>query len=543
MSAQVHRSAVADRLEGLMLCRVVLVTIFLGTAVALDADSLTNLAEFRNYTLMGLIVGTYVLTIGYALALKRQVDPTRHAQVQLVVDFCLSVALALVTSGLDSLFLFLFYVVIINSAVVLGRPAATKAAFASILAFFLFACVDLGLVSLPNIYGIFRPAKVTLFRLAVNSTASVVVALLAGYLADRLGKATKELVQQRSDFADLKALNLNILESLSSGLVTTDLNGNVIFVNRAACDITGLADIQMMDRPIDAIFPGLWEALQSEHPLRRRESPFERSDGKSVFLGFSVSPLSDASGRDNGQIVIFQDLTDIRALEGQMRRSERLAAVGQLSAAIAHEIRNPLGSISGAVEMLESESEDESDRALMGIVIREVDRLNLLISDFLEYSRPHNLALEPTNLVRLIRDVTDLAKTRGKFEFEVITPPGAQGYVDDQATRQVLWNLINNASEAGCSKILIRLEDAGEVWHLFVEDNGSGIPEEIRDRIFEPFFTTKTKGTGLGLATLFRLMEEQGGEITLNESMSLKGAAFRLTLQKAPATIAAGQLA
>ncbi len=524
-----------------MLFRVVVVTIFLGTAIALDADSLTNLGEFRNYTLLGLIVGTYLLTIGYALALKRKVNPTRHAQVQLVVDFTLSVALALVTSGLDSLFLFLFYVVIINAAVVLGRPAAAKAAAASILAFLLFAFVDLGLVSLPNIYGIFRPTKVTLFRLAVNSTASVVVAVLAGYLADRLGKATKELVQQKSDFADLKALNLNILESLSSGLVTTDLNGNVIFVNRAACDITGLEDTDMMDRPIDAIFPGLWAALQSEHPLRRRESPFERSDGKSVFLGFSVSPLSDASGRDNGQIVIFQDLTDIRALEAQMRRSERLAAIGQLSAAIAHEIRNPLGSISGAVEMLEGETENESDRALMGIVIREVDRLNVLISDFLEYSRPHNLALEPTDLLRLIRDVTDLAKTRGKFKIDVQAPASAQAYIDDQATRQVLWNLINNAAEADSSNIMLRLHAAGDVLQLFVDDDGSGVSETIRDRIFEPFFTTKIKGTGLGLATLFRLMEEQGGEIMLEESASLKGAAFRLTLQKTPKRLITGQ--
>lgn len=536
MSAQ-PLSRVSGRLEGLMLFRVVLVTIFLGSAVALDTDSLTNLAEFRNYTLLGLIVGTYLLTIGYGLALKRKVNPTRHAQVQLGVDFLLSAALALVTSGLDSLFLFLFYVVIINAAAVLGRPAAAVAAGASILAFFFFAFVDLGVVSLPNIYGIFRPAKVTIFRLAVNSTASVVVAGLAGYLADRLGKATKELVQQRSDFADLKALNLNIIESLSSGLVTTDLNGNVIFVNRAACDITGLNDTDMMDRPIDAIFSGLWEALQTEYPLRRRESPFERSDGKSVFLGFSVSPLSDASGRENGHIVIFQDLTDIRALEGQMRRSERLAAIGQLSAAIAHEIRNPLGSISGAVEMLEGETENESDKALMGIVIREVDRLNLLISDFLEYSRPHNLALEPTDLIRLIRDVTDLAKTRGKVQIDVRTPELAQGYVDHQATRQVLWNLINNAAEAESTNILIRLEDLEDVWHLYVEDDGTGVPEAIQDRIFEPFFTTKPKGTGLGLATLFRLMEEQGGEIRLQESTSLKGAAFRLTLRKTPALL------
>ncbi|MEZ4459692.1 MAG: ATP-binding protein [bacterium] len=530
------RAAVAGRLEGLMLFRVVIVTIFLGTAVALDAESLVNLAEFRNATLLVLIVSTYVLTIAYAIALKLNVHPVRHAVVQLSVDFMTSVALALVTSGLDSLFLFLFYVIVINAAVVLGRPAALAAAAVSTAAFVLFAAIDLGWVTIPNIYGIFRPAKVTVFRLAVNSTAAFVVAVLAGYLADRLGKATAELVRQRSDFADLKALNINILESLSSGLVTTDLEGQVIFVNQAAEHITGVPGEHMMNRPIDAIFPGLWEALQSPQPLRRRESAFERTDGTPVFLGFSVSPLTDASGNDNGHIVIFQDLTDIRELESQMRRSERLAAIGQLSAAIAHEIRNPLASISGAVEMLEGESESDSDRALMGIVIREVDRLNVLISDFLEYCRPHNLTIERADLMPVIEEVLALARTRGHLSVEVEGPDRVMAELDSQATRQIIWNLLNNAAEAGADRVRLAIVRSEEKWWIDVEDNGPGVEIAIRDHIFEPFFTTKPKGTGLGLATIFRLMEEQSGSISLTDASTLGGACFRLVFAVASAS-------
>lgn len=523
-----ERGSIVDRLQGVMLFRVILVSIFWGAAVALDSQALVNLSEFRNLTLLALIVSTYALTIAYSIALKLNVNPVKHAYVQLSLDYVTSIALALLTSGLDSLFLFVFYVVIINAAVVLGRPASIVAASLSTLAFVLFASIDLGLISIPNVYGIFRPARITLFRLAVNTTAAFVVAVLAGYLADRLGKATDELVQQRSDFADLKALNLNILESLSSGLVTTNLDGIVIFVNQAAQTITGIPSDSMMGQPIDAIFPGLWDAVKSEPSLRRRESAFERPDGTTLYLGFSVSPLTDAAGKDNGRIVIFQDLTDIRDMEAQMRRSERLAAVGQLSAAIAHEIRNPLASISGAVEMLENESGDDSNRALMGIVLREVDRLNRLISDFLDYSRPHNLVVEPTDLVALLDDVLTLLRTRSNVSVTVDGPQTGFASIDPQATRQILWNLLNNAAQANATKIWVSITRNDDEWHVTVSDDGDGVDPEIHDRIFEPFFTTKPKGTGLGLATIFRLMEEQQGSISLLDHGELKGAAFRL---------------
>lgn len=532
MPARSVTRGVSDRLEGLMVFRVVLVTIFLGSAIALDAGSLVNLAEFRNATLLGLIVSTYLLTVFYALAIRSGANPVVHARVQLGFDFLLAACLGLVTSGLDSLFLFLFYVVIISAAVVLGRPAALAAAAASISAFLGFALIDLGVLELPHIYGIFRPANVTIFRLAVNATAALMVGVLSGFLADRLGKTSEELARQKVDFADLKVLNLHILESLSSGLVTISTDGHIIFVNRAAHEITGLSHSAMMGHTIESVFPGLWESLASHHPIRRRESEFVRPDGTELFLGFSVSPLFDSTTQNIGHIIIFQDLTEIRELEAQMRRSERLAAVGQLSAAIAHEIRNPLASISGAVEMLEGESTNDSNRALMGIVMREVDRLNLLISDFLEYSRPHNLKRDEVDLMALSREVVSLAASRGTYTINLLGPQTALVLLDEQATRQILWNLINNAAEAGATTIRVLVNCETDRCHLVVEDDGTGIPANIRERIWEPFFTTKRKGTGLGLATIFRLMEEQQATITLIEPRVLSGAAFRLSFTR-----------
>ena len=308
----------------------------------------------------------------------------------------------------------------------------------------------------------------------------------------------------------------------------------------------------------------------------RLEGTYTHPDGELLYLGFSVSALRNAAGDLTGQIIIFQDLSQIKALEEQAKLSERMAAIGHLSAAIAHEIRNPLASISGSVEMLQALatlSEDEG--ALMGIILREVERLNELISQFLEYSRPRKLTPTPIDIEELVCESLQLFR-HSHMDILVALEiddalEGAEIHLDREAMSQVIWNLLNNAADAMVERhastessdrlpniplqlpmstpiqspsevedvdpalpridvTLSRGEKNKDALVIAVEDNGPGIPPEIADRLFEPFFTTKEKGTGLGLATIFRLIEDHGGHISLMPPQRLKGARFIIEL-------------
>jgi len=510
-----------------MLFRVVLVTLFLGSALAVDTDALSNLADFKNATIVGLIVFTYLVTIAYSLLLKH-VSTDLMARIQLSVDVLTTFALALITSGLDSVFLFLFYINIINAAVVVGRRFSLYVAAGTTLLLLYLAAIDLRWITIDRIYPILRPSGVTYLRLGLNAAAAFVTGVLAGQLADRLGKATEEIVRQRGDIAQLRALNLNILESLSSGLLTVDPKGKILFFNRAAREITQTTEEDILEKNVSEVLPTLWKAIQ-DTVGKRREVEYTRPDGTTLFLGFSVSALFNAQNQEDGQIIIFQDLSDIKRLESQMRRSERLAAVGQLSAAIAHEIRNPLASISGSVEMLKDASDNTDEQTLMQIVLREVDRLNVLITDFLDYARPHELQIRGLDVREVLEELKSLIGKRAEIEIDI--PADYQIEADEQSFRQIVWNLLNNAIEASAdspSKIRVEAElDSGFVV-LSIEDDGEGIALENRERIFEPFFTTKEKGTGLGLATIFRMMEEHDGTISVHQPRVLSGARFDL---------------
>ncbi|MFB6373478.1 MAG: nitrogen regulation protein NR(II) [Bradymonadaceae bacterium] len=403
------------------------------------------------------------------------------------------------------------------------------------------------------------------FEVLVNSVAAVLVAYLAGQLTERLGQRTVELEQKRQDLAQLRALTENILASLNSGLVTVDQEDTIIYFNRAAGAITGVEPDAADDRPLAEIFPAIADLLDEEPPEPspaetappgesanpRFEVDYTRPDGESVYLGFSVSVLRDSDDVPAGHIVVFQDLTEIKRLEAAKQRSERLAAVGELAASIAHEIRNPLASISGSIEMLESAADlDAQERSLMDIVIREVDRLDSLISEFMDYSRPSSMSFERVDVREVIDDVTELFHQHDvDAALEVTFESGDDdadwtARIDRESLRQVLWNLLNNASDALDDldtqppeiRISVGRRKLDDETHLsiVVEDAGSGLPDEERERIFEPFFTTKEHGSGLGLATTHRLIEEHGGEIQIGDSDDLGGAKFTIWLPRHP---------
>jgi two-component system sensor histidine kinase PilS (NtrC family) len=546
------------RLEGLMLFRVVLVTLFFGGALAINIDSISDLSSFSNITILGLIVGTYVLTILYSTALRHSEDLLMLARGQIAMDVIITGLLVTVTGGLRSVFVFLFLFNIFNAALVIGRRAAVVTALAIGAFFGLLVLLETRTLPHPAALSMLpeQPLRATLFQSLVFTAAGFAIAFLSGYLSNRLGDVEIELRQRRVDVADLKALNSNILASISSGLVTVDLDGDIIFFNRAAAEITGMEKREVLARPLEDVFPHIASMLDEHHDEatppppreqdgRRFEEAFTRPDGTTVHLGFSFSGLLDSRDHRVGQIVIFQDLGEIKRLEEIARRSERLAAVGQLAASIAHEIRNPLASISGSVQMLQmTDTLEEDDQRLLGIVDREVDRLEELIRSFLEYSRPRPLQLAERNVVELIEEVLELFRNRPAhhaIDIDVAIPDDANGEefvasIDEQAIHQILWNLLKNAAEAmeeaGVERPRICVEcfRADGQLVLAVEDDGPGIHGAEFDRIFQPFFTTKAEGTGLGLATSYRLVEEHGGQMSLASPEYLDGARFEIEL-------------
>ena len=577
----------SQRLKGLMLFRVLLVTLVLGGAIFTNAKVLSDLSTPRNSLHFGLIIATYVATILYALTLRRRGASRALAHVQLGVDLVMSGVLVITTGGLHtSIFLFTLFLPIIAGALLTGRRTALICAGVVSIYILYLALLSLGHVPGPPKLAeeiSMSKRRDVLTEASVNIVFAFLLAWSSGQLAKQLGEAKSEIERRQVDLRELRALNENILSSLNSGLLTMDLEGRIIFFNQAAEQITGRDAEEVFGTRLREVFPKLAAHLRQEPggagQEARLESPYEHPGGKTLYLGFSTSVLRDGQGERNGSIVIFQDLTQVKRLEQHAKRSERMAAIGQLAASIAHEIRNPLASISGSVEMLQSLSAlSEDEEALMAIVLREVDRLNELITEFLEYSRPRPIERTPTDLAHLIEESLRLFRHRAReTEVTLLIEESARQLrpqLDAEAFRQVIWNLLNNAADAlgvptrtgefqalseadreaaleepvpepleegvapGSQGPRIDLElrhvpERGRLM-LAIEDNGSGVDPAIADRIFEPFYTTRKTGTGLGLATIHRLIEDHDGSILLTTPERLDGARFEIWLQLGP---------
>lgn len=549
-----------ERIKGVMLLRIILVTVFLSGALFLDIYALTDWSSPKVVTLVGLIVLTYAMTIIYATLLPRLKDLRWLSGVQIGMDLLITSTLVMATGGMrSSVFLFTLFLPIVAAAIMLGRSVAIISASATSAVIVTLVLMTIGYIHSPfsdQDFVIQSTAYVrsALFEGSIHVVTAYLLAWISGQLAKQLGDIKSELAQQQLDLRELRALNENILESLNSGLLSISTNGLIIYFNQAAEQITGLRSREVFGEPLARVFPQIAQLLPDPsrtltNQERRFESSYEHPDGELIYLGFSISTLRNAQRQPSGQIVIFQDLTRIKELEQQAKRSEHLAAIGQLSAAIAHEIRNPLASISGSVEMLQMMSSGgEDERVLMDIVLREVQRLNNLITQFLEYSRPQKLKAEPLEVVGLFDEILSLFRHRA--EDVIITlevDPQLKDLkfmLDREALSQIVWNLLNNAAEsmtqAGCEAPQLALELSliegslleGQRLKFSVEDDGPGVPESLRTRIFEPFFTTKSQGTGLGLATIYRIIEEHGGQCALEPPQRLRGARFVVTLPR-----------
>jgi two-component system sensor histidine kinase PilS (NtrC family) len=539
-------------------------TILMGSRLALSIASLViavgldhiggniTVTEWQGF--YGAVVLAFVATLVYRPFAGRVERIRPFVVANIVLDLCLVSALVLFSGGSESVFTFLYVVVPAYAAVLLsGRGVLACAALAGAA----YAGVLLG-----ERGGLLGPATspeldgVLAMRWVVHTAAIALVAVLASFLVGELERAGKALDQRTSDLAELRTLHQRTVESLMSGLLTADAAGLVSSFNREAERITGLPRSEAHGCLMQEILPGIGGLLPvgGEQGTRGRMRYLDRG-GREIHLGIGAYVLRDASGEPGGHVVIFQDVSDVVQMEQELTRSERLAAVGALSASIAHEIRNPLAAISGAIQILRKSATDPEaePRRLMDIAVREVDRLDQLITDFLEYARPAPLRRESLPVEEVASELTRMLTASEGTSIEISTAieNGLRMYADPDKLRQVIWNLLRNGAEAMPSGGALRVEaasvepgttqepdSAGRMdrmeksrWaELSVLDQGLGIEPGIAERMFDPFFTTKRHGSGLGLPTVHRIVEEHGGSIRIERGVAPWSTAVRIRL-------------
>jgi len=346
-----------------------------------------------------------------------------------------------------------------------------------------------------------------------------------------------------------------ILTSLEDGVIAVDPEGTVVFFNEAAESLTEISAALARRQPLGQLFsrdPWLLELARKTQPPHqesvRGEGDFITRWGRKTPASITASPLQDQAGNFLGSILLLRDVKHRKVLEEDLKRADRLAMMGTLAAGLAHEIRNPLGGIKGAAQLLRRAIEsDASLRAYTDIMIREVDRVNQLIEQLLDLSRPWQLNFAPVNIHEILEEVLLLEGQTARDEsvtvkklFDPSLPP-IKG--DRAQLMQVFLNLVKNANQAmahgGALTLATRLETdfhiraqgSGRSRFIWVDitDEGVGIKESDLPHIFSPFFTTKNSGTGLGLATCYRIINEHGGLIRV-ESAVEKGTTFKVSL-------------
>jgi two-component system sensor histidine kinase PilS (NtrC family) len=528
--------ALRRQVARLILVRASISTILLGSAIVVRIKAPGSFAVDPFFFLIGL---TYALTIIYALTL-RFIDRRRWiVDVQLAGDALIVSAFIYFTGGVTSYFTSLYVLPIIAASTIQFRRGGLLVAILStvlygglVLAQYLAAeglRTDPWLISA----SVVLPAgSVARYTVALNVFGFFAVALLSGSLANSLRSAGAQLRQASSEIADLQALNQHVIDSLPSGLATTDPVHRILTFNRGAELITGVPFRVAVGRAIDEVLqlpPAVMKSIQDDLRVknaRRHEFRYRPADGRvDLEIGLTATHLETPGGRA-GLLFTFQDVTAIKKLERDVAIQQRLAAVGEMAAGIAHEIRNPLASMSGSIQILRQELPLSAEQEqLMDIVLRESERLNTTIRSFLAYARPQRFEIARFDVRRALNDTALLlrnsAELRDGHEILVDVPSSELWYeADEGQIKQIVWNLATNGLRAmpagGRLRLAGAVETASDGVVLTVRDEGIGIDPEELDALFQPFHGSFAKGSGLGLAIVHRIVSDYNGEIQVS---------------------------
>ncbi|MCZ6805862.1 MAG: ATP-binding protein [Deltaproteobacteria bacterium] len=528
------------RLQWVLAGRLIIATVLLGTTLYLAHDAI-RYGQFTPSFLLILISIIYGSSILFGVWLLAGRQERTVAMAVTGLDVLLITGLVYLTGGAGSIFSFLYGAEILTAALTLGASAAYYTAATCLTCYFLQGlALNIGWLPPPpdqplNQY--ILDSKDFIFALLWNMVGIAAVALLATNLARRAQVVGARLIAAEESAARLARLNDDIVRSIASGLITANEEGRILGINRAARDILRDRTGSLLNRPLSTVLPGHDEIPMSEPP-RRAEAAGRRADGTEFPMGYMMSALVDAEGNSSGLLLAFQDLTEIKNLKDQAEQAQRLAVLGQLATGLAHEIRNPLSSISGSVEMVrEGNTLDPEDRHLLGIVISEVDRLDALVTTMLQVGRPSQIHLELQDLRALVSDVVAVARGEATQSNGLRIEESAPDHpiiatVDPDRMRQVVWNLVKNAVQAsphrGTVEVRTGRDDSGRAF-LEVTDEGQGIDEAQRGRLFDMFYSGRSHGVGLGLALVKQIVDQHEGRIEIIDRPDT-GTCFRVTL-------------
>ncbi len=527
--------------QTLVLGRLVVIFLLLVTAWIWQSGRLTlSFESFPQSIFLGFIVSVG-LTIVYFFFLRLSSQLQWQIRVQFGLDALLITWLVWRTGDLSSPFIVLYLVLISVSSLFL-RPLGSLVLAFVCMGLFVVLSILTGLGLISSVGAPLSSAKIVQ-GISFHVVAALVVGLLAARLAERRSSG-ESLEEATRELADLRAVHERIIESIRSGLITTDLTGTIYTFNAAAAEITGFSSDDVVGQNISRFFGEIGpeieqsiDAAAAGEQLPRFEADLLSPDGFAVRIGYGISQLFSEEQEATGLIITFQDLTEIRSMEESVRRKERLAAVGRVGAGLAHEIRNPLGAMRGAIQVLEATTPKNSIQSdLMGIILRESDRLNSIITNFLSYARPKvgnyteiDICEAVRETITLLRHSPDVGPAHELADELPVQPVFISA--DTTQVKQIFWNLARNSIQAmpDGGKLTIRLETVGRSRiRITFEDTGAGMPPERVEQLFEPFSRSTSGGTGLGLSIVYQIIRDHSGTINVS---SIEGEGTTITVE------------
>jgi len=531
-----EESVTKRRINYLILFRFIIIVFLFGIVFVMNIRAKEGGIEIYLPYYYALAFFAALLNLVYILINRRIRAKNLFLFYQISLDLVTITGLVYLTGGISSTYPILYQLVIIYGVFFLRKLGGIYAASGSSILYGVLLDLEY-LRVIPSFSGQLMDGVVTpsyvILRFCVYVLSFYVVAALSIFIVERERKTRKLLEEREEAFSNLDQLYRGIIESINTGIVTVDRKGRIKTFNQAAIAITGLDPAHVLNRPIQEIF-------EIAEVGKYQEVKYKRQDGKKVVLGLSFSALRDSQGEEIGGIILIQDLSELREMAETIEKNKRMAFVGQMASNLAHELRNPLMSLSGSIQMLRrSLSLKEEDERLINIAIRAKDRLEGVIRDFLFLSGQKERKIEKVDLNTLIAEQVETIKKdlalKDSINLNVHIPEGTIFIGNRDELRHLVYNLILNGIQAigenGVVDILVGKEklDGGEGIKLVVKDNGKGIPEEEIDRIFEPFYTTKEKGTGLGLAIVQMIVQTYRGKIHVDSSPG-RGSVFTVRL-------------
>jgi two-component system, NtrC family, sensor histidine kinase PilS len=509
----------------MMTFRMVIIITLLGSALLIQLVSKTILPINPLYFIIFL---TSFFTLIYAFAFNHTEKLQLLAYVQICGDVLVITLLLYFTGGVKSPFSFLYILVIITGSILLYRRGALFIAAISSISYGLL--VDLLYLGFIPYYDL-EPSEILditnrliYYYIFIHFFGFLTTALLSSYLSERLRRTRTALQEMDEDLSDLKLLHQKIIDSMNTGLIITNLEGQINFVNEAGLSILGQPIQKVLGSSIQNLFHEPFPLDDFRELLLDRIERSLNKSGEIMLIGMKFSFLQSQKGTPYGLILIFQDITQVRRMEQQIRMQERMAALGTMAAGIAHEVRNPLAAIHGSVQMLKNEltlSEDQGK--LMDIMLTESMRLDHTIQNFLNYAKPKEVSRRMNDLKATVEDMLNFIQKSPDFKstHHLLFSASPEDFVhefDVNQVKQVIWNLSINAlhamPEGGDLRVNLQHDPQGNVFLTF-EDEGLGIDSERLESIFDPFQKSTTGGSGLGMAIVYRIIQDHLGQVLI----------------------------